>query len=259
MPGVDRRVAPGHPVAGDEERPVEAAAVVRHEPGVRRDVRLEQREERRARPAGPGRSSWACRNRSPSHQPSPTRNAIVPAAVASPVVSVSRQTSGTSGGGWPGQARRGARDRAAGRPSAARSGRPAQLGSRTSSPSTRLGQPLAERRSSRDRRRRRAIAGLAAVGRERRPVVREPPLERRTAHAGRLEPTAARRRARRGAAARAPCASTSGSSRGPVQAGQPRVAAAAADQLRRRRRSARRGAPRAAPTARSPPGTASYR
>ena len=60
-----------------------------------------------------GRSSWACRNRSASHQPSPTRNAIVPAAVARPVVSVSRQTSGTSGGGWPGM--RASRSRSSGR------------------------------------------------------------------------------------------------------------------------------------------------
>ena len=52
-----------------------------------------------------GSRSWIWRNASPSQRARPTRNASVPAAVASPVVSVSRQTSGASGGGWPGRPR----------------------------------------------------------------------------------------------------------------------------------------------------------
>ena len=55
------------------------------------------------------------------------------------------------------------------------------------------------------------------------------------------------------------CASTSGSSRGPVQAGQPPSQPHARDQRRPRRRAARRGAPTAAPTGPTRPGTASYR
>ncbi len=57
-----------------------------------------------ASPAWSGSRSWTWWNRSPVHQPSPTRKATVPAPVARPVVSVSRQTSGTSGPGWSGQA-----------------------------------------------------------------------------------------------------------------------------------------------------------
>ena len=72
------------------------------------------------------------------------RKATVPAAVASPVVSVSRQTSGTSGGGWPGSVAR--RSRSTGsRP------RPASRSGRTSPPATpddlaveRRRQPLGE-------------------------------------------------------------------------------------------------------------------
>jgi hypothetical protein len=47
MARVDRRILAGEPVASDEERPVEAAAVIRHEPGVRRDVARQLGEERR--------------------------------------------------------------------------------------------------------------------------------------------------------------------------------------------------------------------
>jgi hypothetical protein len=44
--GVDGRALPSEAVARDEERPVEAPAVVRHEPGVRRDVARELCEQR---------------------------------------------------------------------------------------------------------------------------------------------------------------------------------------------------------------------
>ena len=47
MPRVERRVPAGHPVPGDEQRPVEAAAVVRHEPAVIGDARSELRQQRR--------------------------------------------------------------------------------------------------------------------------------------------------------------------------------------------------------------------
>ena len=44
--GMRRRSASAHPIAGDEERPVEAAAVVGDQPGVRRDRRGEGVEQR---------------------------------------------------------------------------------------------------------------------------------------------------------------------------------------------------------------------
>ncbi len=50
-----------------------------------------------------GSTSWTWWNRSPCHQPRPMRKASVPVAVARPVVSVSRQTSGRPGGGCPGR------------------------------------------------------------------------------------------------------------------------------------------------------------
>ena len=59
-----------------------------------------------------GSRSWVWRKWSPSQRARPTRNASVPAAVARPVVSVSRQTSGASAGGWPG--RRASRSRSSG-------------------------------------------------------------------------------------------------------------------------------------------------
>ena len=43
--GVRRRSASAHPIAGDEQRPVEAAAVVGDQPGVRRDRRGEGVEQ----------------------------------------------------------------------------------------------------------------------------------------------------------------------------------------------------------------------
>ena len=46
MAGVDRRRPAVHPVAGDEQRPVEAAAVVGHEPAVGRQVRRQRLEQR---------------------------------------------------------------------------------------------------------------------------------------------------------------------------------------------------------------------
>ncbi len=110
---VDRCRAPCQPVAGDEQRPVEPAPVVGHEPGIRgrhggptRRAGLPRRHDPGAA-AGPGGTSSRC------HQPRPMRNATVPAAVARPVVSVSRQTSGRSAGGWPGN--RASRSRSTGR------------------------------------------------------------------------------------------------------------------------------------------------
>ena len=43
---VDRCGSPGEPVACDEEGPIEGAAVVRHDPGIRRDRGLERGQER---------------------------------------------------------------------------------------------------------------------------------------------------------------------------------------------------------------------
>jgi hypothetical protein len=79
----------------------------------KRGIRAASSASRAGSSAWSGRRSWTCRNRLPSHQPSPTRNASVPAAVASPVVSVSRQRRGASAGGWPGRLAR--RSRSTGR------------------------------------------------------------------------------------------------------------------------------------------------
>jgi hypothetical protein len=46
MPGMERRVGAGHPIPGDEQRPVEAAAVVRDQPAVAWNVAGEFAEER---------------------------------------------------------------------------------------------------------------------------------------------------------------------------------------------------------------------
>ena len=53
MAGERRWVAAGHPVAGDEEGPVEATPVVRHEPRIRRNVRCQSGEQ-----AALGRMVW---------------------------------------------------------------------------------------------------------------------------------------------------------------------------------------------------------
>ena len=261
MAGVRRRRAAGHPVAGDEQRPVEAAAVVRHEPGVGRDV------ARRARRAGPrssawsGSSSWTWRNRSPSHQPSPMRNATVPAAVASPVVSVSRQTSGTSGRRLAGQRARAAPGRAAGRRPAARRGRTAPPGVVDDLAVERRRQPLAP---ARRRARRGRAAGSAGVADRGRPPGTAPAagrgrsVGRATARRARHRPSPGGRRpaepSRPSSASRRSASALRVDVRLEPRARAGRAAAVAAarrDQLRARRRAARRGAPTAARTGRS--------
>ena len=88
---------------------------------------------------------------------------------------------------------------------------------------------------------RRPGSALLGTASRRRAKARQAALEQRRVVTGRRPPAPARprraaplRRAElaRAAAGRAPCASTSGSRRGPVQAGQPAVAAARGDQLR---------------------------
>ena len=115
MAGVRWRLLPDHPVARDEERPVEAAAVVGHEPGVRRDERGEQVQQgpflRVIRAAATVPAGIAV----PPTSPRPIRNATVPAAEPRPVVSVSRHTSGTSACGWPGNRASASRSMATGR------------------------------------------------------------------------------------------------------------------------------------------------
>ena len=73
-----------------------------------------------------GRRSWTRLSRPASHRAIPTRNATVPVPVPSPVVSVSRQTNGRSGPGWPGI--HASRSRSSGRasaPASTRTTRPA--------------------------------------------------------------------------------------------------------------------------------------
>ena len=265
--GVGRRGAPGQPVAGDEQRPVEAAAVVGHEPGVGRDGRGERgraapaRRRGRAAAAGPGGTGRPPTSRARS------RNATVPAAVASPVVSVSRQTSGTSGGGWPGSVA--SRSRSSGRIDASAGSH------RTTSPAgvaddlavDRRREPLGRARSTpRPTPPSRAVA--AALGR----MPRAPPgssPSRRSRRRGRSSRRPAsppvvgrnagpRRRARPSSRSASARASTSGSRRGPVQAGQP-LSQPQPRSARPRRRPARRGGPTAARDSPTPPGTASYR
>ena len=252
-----------HPVPRDEQRPVEAAAVVGHEPRVRGEVAARDARAARPPPDGPAAGAGPGGTARPPTSPSPTRNATVPEAVARPVVSVSRQTRGTSAGGRPGSPA--SRSRSIGRMTVAGSQRTTgPAGSRSSSPSTAAAsrrpsstEPLADAAVS-------SIARLAAGRREGGPVVREASLEGRAAH--RPAATAAsgsiaapRPRvscsSRRSASARA---STSGSRRGPVHAGQP------LSQSQPRMSSA---APAISSSCRSqsrglrpiPPGTASYR
>ena len=167
-----------------------------------------------------GSSSWTCRKRSCSHHPRPMRNATVPAAVASPVVSVSRQTSGTSAGGWPGSAA--SRTRSTG----------TALDWRLGSDDDALGRPhdlgvdrFGEAHGELDGARVRPRGRRDETPSGRRPIAREPPVERRgreshadqTAAAGTGTAGVSSRR-RRSASARP---STSGSRRGPVHDGQP--------------------------------------
>ena len=114
--------------------------------------------------------------------------------------------------------------------------RPASSASRTTSPSIASASRSAPSSiGGRDRPPPSRDRGPAAGAGERRPVVREPALERRRpAHArGRAGVACPAPELVRAAAARAPCASTSGSSRGPVQAGQPASHSHARDQLGR--------------------------
>ena len=231
MAGMDRGRPSREPVARHEERPVEAAAVVGDEPAVGGDRRLERGQQRRAPRRGRAAASWTWRKRSASHQPSPMRKASVPAAVASPVVSVSRQTSGTSGGGCPGSVA--SRSRSTGR---ARDG----VSRRTMTPSDvaddlAVDGPGQARRARSSRRRRATASRVGAPGR--RPIAIEPAGERRAAidHRGDLRPSRARPGAPSSASSRSASALAS-TSRLEARAGAGRttgLAVAGGDQLRR--------------------------
>ena len=257
MAGVGRRVAAGHPVAGDEQRPVEAAAVVRDEPA--RPAGMWASSDRRAapaRPAGPG----AAAGPGGTARPPTSRGRRGTRACRRPSRARSSRCRGRRAGRPAAAGRavgRGARGRAAGRPSAARS--------RTTAPSVvrddlaveRRGQALGESGRAVRAAGRAAVDAAAVRPPTRRPEVREAALERRRRLIAGRRPCAGAR-ARRAAAARGALASTSGSRRGPVQAGQPAsqphaaISSAAPAISSSWRCQSRSDSP-------TPPGTASYR
>ena len=222
MAGVDRCGPAGHPVAGDEQRPVEAAAVVGHEPAVGAGWREASASSRAGSSAWSGSSSWTCRN-------------VVP----DPPAEADEEGDRAGGGREPGRLRveadqRHVRRRLAGQrrePDPVDGDGPARGSRRTTTPS---GAARPRRRSRRPGARpARPTPASAARGRGRSaaasgrgPVPLEPTGERRRAesHAvvrgGRAgtEPARRARASRRSASARA---STPGSRRGPVHAGQP--------------------------------------
>ena len=166
-----------------------------------------------------GTRSWTWRKASASHHPRPTRNATVPAAVARPVVSVSRHTSGRRRWRMAGQAPPADRDRpgSTGRGVSYQTTAPRAL-VRTSPPTA---------RASRSARSAVASGRVIATGPgspravDRFAVAGEPSGEERLLvdHVA----TAARRSAPSSPSSRRlrALASISGSRRGPVQAGQP--------------------------------------
>ena len=244
MAGVDR-ARPGGPSgsASTSSGQSNAAAVVGHEPGVGRDVPRELVEQGAARRHGRAAAAGPGGTRSPSHQPRPMQEGDGPGRRREPGrLGVEADAAARSGRRLPGQRRAAAPDRSAGRRSgrSTRTNRPPRPS--TTSPSSGGGQPLGELRPSRsargagDRRARpdrglRRAEALEPAGevdaRRRRVAIVTPAW--RSAAAARLG--ARRRRARPAAAAPAPRASTSGSRRGPVQAGQPPSQPHAGDQL----------------------------
>ncbi len=78
MTGVHGCRPAGEPEPRLDQRPVEAAPVVRDEPGVRRDPALDLRRAAPRSSAWSGRSSWVCRKAVPSQRARPTRKASVP-------------------------------------------------------------------------------------------------------------------------------------------------------------------------------------
>ena len=247
--------AVAHPVAGHQQRPVEAPAVVGHQPGVGAGS-PSARASRRA-----GSSAWSGQQELDLSEavPGPRRRSRrgrrpCPSPVARPVVSVSRQTSGTSGRGRPGQVGQPlAVDRRAG-PGAGRPGRSRRARPWTHSPSTASGQPAGEIRAplGEIRRTRRAAGaswpgprppgppfatgpGTAPAGRARGAGRRGGARGARAGHAAprpiaaglgrsrvdRIRRCAEVRPRSPRAGARASALASTGSSRGPVQAGQP--------------------------------------
>ena len=246
MAGVDRRVTTSHPVARDEQGPIEAAAVVRDEPGVLRDVGLDQGEQWPARWAGPaGAAAPAGTGRPPtSRAPRGTPSFRPPSR--GPSSPCRGRRAGTSGGGWPGQRGPGLPVEGQDDGQSARSGH----GIRGRLADDLAVNGLGDRSIARVAVRVRSAARWRRIRPDGGPVVREPPLERRTElSAATTAPAPISWRSRSASA----LASTSGSSRGPVQAGQPASQPQRCDEVRRRRRSAPRGAARAAPTGRPRP------
>ena len=247
MAGVDRRRPPGQPVAGHEQRPVEAAAVVGHEPAVGREVRRQRSRAARLVARGPAAGAGPGGTRRPTHQPSPTRNASVPGRrreagrlrVEADQRRVRRRLAReASPGGAVERDRRGPGPRSGPRsPAASAHDLAVERGGQA------LGQDVARRPANGAAGRRSSRSGSRAASRvaarvPRRAAGREPPLAR-AAPAGSIrrasrragpEPAVAPRAASSRSASA--LASTSGSRRGPVQAGQPASHGAGADQVR---------------------------
>ncbi len=107
--GVGRWRPPGQAEASLDQRPVEPAPVVAHEPGIGRDPGLDLGEDGGLLGViGQHQLHLVECDRPPIAQARPGTPSV-PAAVARPVVSVSRHRRGTSGGGWPGSRARRAR------------------------------------------------------------------------------------------------------------------------------------------------------
>ena len=253
--GMDRGRATRHPVARDEQRPVEAAPVVGDEPGRRRDARPSSVEERRLVGVVGEQQLDLPEAVLPSHQPSPTRKA----ACRPPWRARSSPCRGRRAARPPAAgpaASRAAPGRPAGTCRGPRTGRPTRVasdelavdGRRQALPRARGRRPSSSRASIRGRRQRRRAArrdSARAAGRGSPAPSITPRTSRRPPATG--APSSASRRSASALRVHLGVEARSGAGRTAGLAGARR------DEVRARRRRARRGARTAAPRARCRP------